>query len=65
MSDLPIREQPLSRYRITIAGDRATQAEIRYTDCRHTAEWYYEIAGRKVEAHVYGIGWQPIEKVVP
>ena len=65
MTELPIREQPLSRYRITFDGDRETQAEIRYTDCRTTAEWYHDFEACKVEAYVYGIGWQLITKVVP
>jgi hypothetical protein len=64
MTELPIRQQPLSRYRITIAGDRATQAEIRYTDCRATAEQFAR-RGAVTEAYVWGIGWQPIAKVVP
>lgn len=59
----PLRQQPISRYRIIIPGDKPTTAAIEYSDDRASAVQHAVDTGGRVEVYVYGIGWEHIEKV--
>jgi hypothetical protein len=61
MSD-HIRLQPISRYRIVHRYGGVT--EIRYCDDRSEAITLAVELGGMVEAYVYGIGWQHLNKVM-
>ena len=59
MSD---RHAPIARYRIH-RSDGGGQGESIYTDDRATAVAWSQKPGVVVDAYVYGIGWQNINKV--
>ena len=61
MSD-HIRSRPIARYRIH-RSDGDGKGESIYTDDRATAIEWSQKPGVVVDAYVYGIGWQNINKV--
>lgn len=64
MDKTPIREQPLTQYRIVISHGNGT-GETLYCDDRDEAIVLANELGGRAETYVYGIGWQPVLKVVP
>lgn len=59
----PARHLPIAQYRIIQRHGNGT-ATIEYADDRSDAIDHASQVGGEIECYVYGIGWEPIEKVV-